>query len=607
MSEDFTKSFLTYYVRSLAERTRAEKKGTKYGFDWIIYNLALAADLSPYRLPFFRAGADQISKTKTEAEFGVDLSFISRDGKALTIFVLKDEPLTNATWTEKGFDGDIRRAAAPDLTPDEFSQVERVAVVLAYNKDEDQNGIQLYENLTKSLGTRIADSVQLSFERWNLTVLTEKVREKLLTPTLLPQQFFSLFSYLCSQFADFRHGSDEWSKQLVPNWRRFLDDLLNEQSDERAIRLVPVSLLVLRQYGASNQSSETGWLDLIEWAMLAAWRVYRSTNKPLVREAVFEMWISFYLVEVERYYVAHNEALATEHSLEVVRTGSYVDAISAAVVAFWHIARLGLLGLTFVEFLPKHTDEEKARRTQALQRVANWLVALINANPAAHRPLVDLHHVELFLIWRTLWQVGRREDIANWLDHLESNLFVRRAGAVPIPFIEGRNSLELVFEHVATGQRPPEFCDQSSFLLLFLLELSFCLDPSTRDDLVKRYYQQLVLARTGDGEQMPKAQPLDLLGWIPPEDWAEKVLTKSLADEGESQTVETLGEQAVIDGSEIAAHLAEFVRQSRAVQQPKFPTDLPIAVVILACLKLRSPIPPELWRISVFGNVHQGS
>lgn len=603
MSEDFTKSFLTYYIRSLAERTRAEKKGTKYGFDWIIYNLALTDDLIPYRLPFFRASSDQMSKTKTEAEFGIDLSFISRDGKTLTIFVLKNEALTNATWTENGFDGDLRRAAAPDLTPAEFSDVERVLIVLAYNKDEDQNGIQLYENLTRSFGTRIADDVQLSFERWNLTLLTEKVREKLLTPTLLPQRFFSLFSYICSQFADFHHGSDEWTKQLIPNWRRFLDDLLNEQSDERAIRLVPVSLLVLRQYGISNQTAETGWLDLIEWAMLAAWRVYRSTDKPPVRQAIFDMWISFYLVEVERYYVAHNEALAKEHSLEVVRMGSYVDAISAAVVAFWHIARLGLLALTFVEFLPKNTADEKDRRTQALQRVANWLVALINANPAAHRPLVDLHHIELFLIWRTLWQVGRRGDIANWLDQLESNLFVRRAGAVPIPFIEGHNSLELVFEHVATGQKPPEFCDQSSFLLLFLLELTFCLEPSTRDDLIKRYYQQLVLARTGDGEQMPKVQPLDLLGWIPPEDWADKILIKSLADEGECQTLETIGEQPVADGSGIAAHLEDFVRQSRAVQQPKFPTDLPVAVVILACLKHRSPIPPELWRISIFGKV----
>src|ERR1043165_7423800 len=99
MSLDVTTSFLTYYIRSLAERTRAEKASTKFGFDWIIYNLALAEDLIPQRLPFFRGGANEISKTKTEPEFGIDSSFLSSDGETLTIFVLKDEELSNSNWT----------------------------------------------------------------------------------------------------------------------------------------------------------------------------------------------------------------------------------------------------------------------------------------------------------------------------------------------------------------------------------------------------------------------------------------------------------------------------------------------------------------------------
>src|SRR4051794_1048834 len=99
MSPDVRTSFLTYYVRSLAERTRAEKASTKFGFDWIIYNLALAENLTPYRFPFIRSGANAISKTKTEAEFGIDSSFLSPDRKTLTIFVLKDEVLSNSNWT----------------------------------------------------------------------------------------------------------------------------------------------------------------------------------------------------------------------------------------------------------------------------------------------------------------------------------------------------------------------------------------------------------------------------------------------------------------------------------------------------------------------------
>src|SRR5438477_12148365 len=137
---------LTLYLRSLHERTRLEKKNIKFGFYWVIYNIAIAQYLIPHRLPCFRTGATELSKPKTEAEFGIDASFLSRDRKTLTIFVLKDEELSNGTWTKKDFDSDLRRAAAPDLTPAAFKDVREVKIVLAYNKDEDQNGIKLFEN-----------------------------------------------------------------------------------------------------------------------------------------------------------------------------------------------------------------------------------------------------------------------------------------------------------------------------------------------------------------------------------------------------------------------------------------------------------------------------
>src|SRR6266481_6689274 len=147
MTNDARSTFLTYYIRSLAERTRVEKTGTKFGFDWFIYNLALADGLIPVRLPFFRGGPAEISKTKTEIEFGVDLAFLSQDRRSLTVFVLKDEELTNANWKAHDFDPDIRAATTVDLTPSELSKVREVTIILAYNKDEDNAGVGLYERL----------------------------------------------------------------------------------------------------------------------------------------------------------------------------------------------------------------------------------------------------------------------------------------------------------------------------------------------------------------------------------------------------------------------------------------------------------------------------
>src|SRR5580704_2208515 len=123
MNDDAKISFLTYYIRSLGERTREEQTGTKFGFDWVIYNLGLAAGWTPYRLPFLRASGSETSKSKTEGEFGVDLAFISSDGKTLFIFVLKDEVLNNANWTKHSFDTDLRNASAPDLSAPQLRDV----------------------------------------------------------------------------------------------------------------------------------------------------------------------------------------------------------------------------------------------------------------------------------------------------------------------------------------------------------------------------------------------------------------------------------------------------------------------------------------------------
>ncbi len=601
MNLDVTTSFLTYYIRSLAERTRVEKTSTKYGFDWIVYNLALADNATPYRLPFIRSGPTEISKTKTEPEFGIDFSFLSPDRSILTIFVLKDEVLSNVNWTANGFDSDLRKAAAPNLAPPEFKNVREVRIVLAYNKDEDQTGIQLYTNLTKSLGTKIADDIKLSFERWNLTILAEKVRTALLTPSLLPQQYFSLFGYICSQFGDFQHGSDEWAKQLVPNWRHFIDDLLKDNADERSIRLLPVALIILREHGKNNPSAETGWIDLAEWAMLAVWQVHETTESGCVKQAVYQMWIDFYIGELSRFFQEHAGELAVEHSIEIGEGRFDVDSVAAAVVAFWHTARLGILALCNAELLADSTDELHAAKIVAIRTNANQLVSFLNANPAANRPLVDLNHIELFLIWQALWQLKRTNDIYAWLQNLQRYLLVRRAGTIRLPFIEGRDSLELVFEQAATGEKPPEFCDQSSMLLLCILEFCFSLETGKRNELLARYYREIVLGQDSFGEQMKGRTPIDLIGWLPPEDWSQKVLNKSLADEGESQTVETFKSPIGDDGSAIAERIETFVHQSRTRRKTQFPNRLPTGVIVLASLKHRSPLPAELWRVSIFG------
>lgn len=591
--------FLTNYVMSLAERTRIEKNNIKIGFDWIIYNLALVSNWTPVRLPFFRQPEASAAKTKTEAEFGIDFSFLLPDRDALLIFVLKDEELNNQNWTKHNFDSDLRMASAPDLSSKELSLLKEVKIILAYNKDENKTGIDLFNCLTASLGTKIGDGISLSFERWNLTKIIEEVKENLISPDLLPQYLSSLFSYICSQAADFNFGSMEWENQLIPNWKNFIKIILNEPIEERKLRLIPVSLLILYQYKKNTPDSYPGWIDLIEWAMLPLWECYRSISDKKLKTIIIEIWLQLYVAELERYFIEIAPVLTTEHGLHNKKAPG-LTPINDAHIAYWHIGRLGILTLAPQDFFVADDDKEgKSSIANLVNRTVEWLARCLRMNPSTMRPLIDLNHIELFLIWLILWQAGREGEIYEWLSDLESRLLVRRIGNANLPFIEGRNRMDLVAEYAATSIKPPEYTDNSSYLLLMILELCFSLEDKYRDELLNRYYKRIVRGIGDDNNPLANFE-IDLIGWSPPDDWAKRILKEQVTD-GIAITTGNFERVAKADDP-LSKKIEEFIMQSREKFPFKRPCDIPLTVYILACIKHRSPLPPEFWRGIIFKN-----
>ena len=351
-SNDLT-PFLTNYLMSLLERTRDEQTGIKIGFDWVVYNLAIAKNWTPIRLPFFRAPSPETPKTKSEAEFGIDLAFLSEKDQELIIFVLKDEALTNRNWTNHNFDPDLRMASTVDLKQSGLESVGKVKIILAYNKDEDNTGIEHFERITQALGETRGDGVKLTFERWNLTRLVEEVRSNLLTSELMPQHLSSALQYICLQVSDFDFGSAEWENQLVPQWRYFLNKALEPPIDERKLRLVPVALMIIHEYRKKTPNSYPGWIDLIEWAMLALWDRYRDLEAQELKAIVAKIWLQFYVAELKRYFFEIQDALTTEHGLAGRDRGRDIGQLGAvrdAYIAYWHLGRLGILNYAPQQF-----------------------------------------------------------------------------------------------------------------------------------------------------------------------------------------------------------------------------------------------------------------
>ena len=591
MNQEAVRSFVTYYIQGLAERTRREKSGTKWGIDWGAYNLGLAKFGKPVRLPFLRSGGAGFPKSKVEAEFGVDLAFLSDDGCHLSIFVLKDEPLTNSTWTGNDFDRDLRMAMAPDLDAEGLEQVNAVTVILAYNKDDQQNGIEAYNRLVATAPRVLRNDVSLQFLRWNLSELVEQTIRHVLSPSLLPERFFGQLSYISAQAADFPHGSDAWEQQLVPNWKQFLDDVLSCSAGTRGPTLIPVALIILRQHADSNPSAETGWIDLIEWAAIALWRFQVQKVDRDIAEAVRRFWRDFYVPELERFYRTHIDDLAMEQAVDqVTASGGFVGTVAAAYVAYWHIGRLGLLAMSADE-----SSEEPRLRAPVLDEVANWTAMFINASPAILRPLLDIQHIEFFLLVEVFRRAGRINELVNLLRPLVDRLYLRRIGHSDLPFLDGNNSLDNVFEQVAAKPDQSLLLTQSSFFVLMLLEICCLLPRASCMEIMSLIHRRLVLGAFDAGPE-GDCKPLHLMSWFPPANWVQQVFTPD-GEAGQSIAVQPFADERDPPAQRILDGVEQLVAQMRGAAPPiQFREDIPLGAAVLASLRFKKPLPPELWR-----------
>jgi hypothetical protein len=251
--------------------------------------------------------------------------------------------------------------------------------------------------------------------------------------------------------------------------------------------------MILNHYRKDRPNSYAGWLDLTECAMLLLWassQHMHGRQEKKLKTLISEIWMNLYIAELEKYFLTVESVLTTQHAFSVNRKGLGfgVSPVNDAYLAYWHIGRLGILTLAPQDFqIREKSKKNESQHEKFMQdlvlRSADWLVKCLHSNPAALRPLLDLNHIELFLIWVILYQAGRMKDIYGWLSELENRLLIRRVQKhMPIPFIESNSRMDLVAEYAATGDRPYNYSDSSSYLLLMILELCFSLPDSQRDE-----------------------------------------------------------------------------------------------------------------------------
>jgi len=603
MTPDSIKTFLRQYVASLKEETQRTSKGDRFGFDYLIEQLGRAEDWVLYRSPSHAPDTNEdLPQPKKEPEHGVDYAFLTRDRRQLIVFVLKDEKLTYANFESAKIRSDMSRASAPDLRPPELAGVTSVRVILAYNKLEDEEGVEEFDRQVQKLGTKVGDHVSLGFERWNLDRLVDEFHQKVLTPAVLPPNFFRKLTYICLQVEDFSHGSAQWEEVLIPDWREFLK-LVLEDPVPRSVWMVAVALVVVQQHGKKEAAFATGWIDLLEWAMLALWDAALRSGKKEVTEAVVEIWMLSYVIHLQQFYQTHGASLAIEDSLSLSTSPSF-EPVAETYLAYWHLARLGLLWHSICAVPVPEGTPEHATFVKGLNEIADWIIGLQEANPAAFRPVMDSHHIEIFLVWSVFFGVDRNEHILGLLRQLSRRLLLRRREGGPLRILSTDNTWESVFETIIEGKPLNKAYGRSSYLLLMLEEMCLGLSPIERDAVLKLIHEHIVLGVGPDGKSFEYPEEVELVSWAPPPNWEKLMLTGELLNKKDNGVAITTGNFVRYPNQKeasIAERIEDFIKQSREMYPTKRDTNLPLAVLLLACVKFRSPIPPEFWRSGIFG------
>jgi hypothetical protein len=93
--------------------------------------------------------------------------------------------------------------------------------------------------------------------------------------------------------------------------------------------------------------------------------------------------------------------------------------------------------------------------------------------------------------------------------------------------------------------------------------------------------------------------------WQAPADWLDRIFVGPVLD-GDALTTDnfrTLGEPSI---APVIQKIEDFIKRTREREKFQLPDDIPQAVMILACIKYKSPLPNEFWRWLILGEQNQG-
>ena len=101
-------------------------------------------------------------------------------------------------------------------------------------------------------------------------------------------------------------------------------------------------------------------------------------------------------------------------------------------------------------------------RGDRLHEIANWDGAVSKMAMCPCSTVLDIQHIEFFLLTEAWRNAGRGAETAALMENLLLRLYLRRLGQSDLPFLDGTDSSTMFLEELATRLEPslgisPEF------------------------------------------------------------------------------------------------------------------------------------------------------
>lgn len=517
-----------------------------------------------------------------QPEYGKDIIAIGvyKGKKTLYIFQVKagvDKDINKETLSGKnGIRESMTQAKEVDFkdsSKPELNDLPR-RYVLVHNGEIKQNDRLIFESFVEK---NFPDN---DFERWGIEDLTNYFSEYLLNEYVLTNPDHVNLLKKTLAFIDVPENDFSHFKKLI------ISILGSENSYKKKQFAKIISTLSVISQLVYHYSKESGNLvparECLTFVLLQTWgwildqRV--ETKKEVINQYQNLQGIHFLMMENYLTKIVpvalKNDGLFSEFGGQFEEIGYPLRSLDFLGYYAYHLFTYNYLNKMGLKFGNKSFEI-------ILKNAGVTLNSIISNNSGCCRPLLDNHSIPILLVIKYFKLLDMEKEEIDFVSSILNNISLTKASHNRFP--ELYNNVHQLIEFVARNERPVNYSDKSSYLILILFEILAQIDNSKTRESFDNFWEFLT-------------KDLDLLTYHPPIDLVENehiLFQKELYEEGSSQVFEKRRDDKTLNFDYLITKLKNYKKYEIKFRTDKLGLE---HLRFLAHIYFKTPLFPSDWR-----------